>query len=319
MSGDVPSTSRSRRAASTNEVAAGDQVRTYYNRPVIKEPVWTWEIPVYFFCGGMAGAAATLATVARAAGNERLADAAGTIALGGALASPPLLIADLGRPDRFHHMLRVFKPTSPMSVGSWILAAFAPAAGGAAALRMLGWLPHTQRVLEAVGAVLGPALSTYTAVLVANTAVPVWHDARTELPMVFAGGSAASAGAAAMLLVPPEQAGPARRLAVLGVMTEVLASARMKRHLGTLAEPYHRGRSGMLSKAATGLSATGAALIGVMGRRKSAAVAGAALTLAGAATERWAVFKAGFVSAADPTSTVQPQRNRLGNASRTTV
>ena len=85
--------------------------------------MWTWEIPAYFFFGGMAGAAAPFALLSELRGDEALARRAWLVALAGVAASPPLLIADLGRPERFHHMLRVLKPTSPMSVGSWILGA----------------------------------------------------------------------------------------------------------------------------------------------------------------------------------------------------
>ncbi|MGH8883774.1 MAG: NrfD/PsrC family molybdoenzyme membrane anchor subunit [Egibacteraceae bacterium] len=285
--------------------------RTYYGRPVIEQPVWKPEIPWYFFAGGMAGAAATLAAVARAKGNERLADAAGRVALAGVLVSPPLLICDLGRPDRFHHMLRVFKPTSPMSVGSWVLAVFVPTAGGAAVLSALGWLPRLARAAEAVGAALGPVMSTYTAVLIANTAVPAWHEARKELPWVFAGGSAASAGAATLLLVSGEEAAPARRLAMLGAVCELVAAELMERRLGELGEPYQIGTAGTLSKLARCLSGAGAGLLGLLGRRRGAVVTGAALILAGAAAERWAVFKAGFASACDPKYTVKPQRERI--------
>jgi formate-dependent nitrite reductase membrane component NrfD len=300
----------------------GMNVRTYYGRPVIKQPVWTPEIPWYFFSGGMAGAAATLAAVARSQGNERLADAAGRVALAGGLVSPPLLVADLGRPDRFHHMLRVIKPTSPMSIGSWILALFVPAAGGAAVLSTLGWLPRLQRILETVGAALGPFMSTYTAVLIANTAIPAWHEARKELPWVFSGGSAASAGAATLLLVSRgaggqpawREAAPARKLAVLGTVCELVAAELMEHRLGELGEPYRLGAAGRLSKLATSLSIAGAGLLGLLGRRRGAAATGAVLVLAGAAAQRWAIFKAGFTSAQDPTYTVKPQRERLSGA-----
>ena len=96
---------------------------SYYGRPILKAPVWTWEIPAYFFFGGMAGAAAPFALLSELRGDEALARRAWLVALAGAAASPPLLIADLGRPERFHRMLRVIKPTSPMSLGSWVLGA----------------------------------------------------------------------------------------------------------------------------------------------------------------------------------------------------
>ena len=97
--------------------------RSYYGRPVIKEPVWTPEIPWYFFMGGLGGASAGLAYLAELRGSVLLARRAWMIALGGVGSSPLLLISDLGRPERFLNMLRMFKVTSPMSVGSWVLAA----------------------------------------------------------------------------------------------------------------------------------------------------------------------------------------------------
>src|SRR5919199_5661588 len=191
-----------------------EEVRNYYGRAVLKEPTWKPEIPWYFFAGGLAGASSGLALVARLAGNDGLARRALLAALGGATVSPVLLISDLGRPDRFYEMLRVFKPTSPMSMGTWILSSFGPSAGIAATSDVLGIFPRLGRFFEGVAALLGPALSTYTAVLIADTSVPIWHAARRELPMVFAASSAASAGACAMMFTPVEDAGPARRLAV---------------------------------------------------------------------------------------------------------
>lgn len=319
MSAEPQPGSHPRLVPSGNGARPAEEVRTYYGRPIIKEPVWTWEIPWYFFSGGLAGASAALAAVARAAGNERLADAAGKSALVGGLVSPVLLVADLGRPDRFHHMLRVIRPSSPMSMGSWLLAVFVPTAGGAAVLSSIGRLPRLQRVAEFVGAVLGPILSTYTAVLIADTAVPVWHAARSDLPLVFAAGSAASAGAAALLIVDAEDAVPARRLAVLGTLAELLGVEVMERRLGELGEPYRLGAAGRFSRLSKGLCAAGAGLLGVSGRRRGTALAGAALILAGAACERWAVFKAGFASARDPKYTIKPQRDRIATTKRTAV
>jgi hypothetical protein len=148
------------------------EFRSYYGRPILKEPAWTLEVPWYFFTGGMAGASAPLAVAARMTGNDPLARSALTVAGAGIAASVPLLVSDLGRPERFHHMLRVFKPTSPMSMGSWALAAMGPAAVGAAVSDRLGILPGLGRVAEVVSGVIGPSLCTYTGALVANTAAP---------------------------------------------------------------------------------------------------------------------------------------------------
>src|SRR5438552_5309424 len=102
------------------------EVRTYYDRPVLKKPVWKWYIPAYYFAGGLGGASSTLAWAARLGGNDALARRARLISLAGIAVSPVLLIADLGRPARFYNMLRVAKPTSPMSVGTWLISVFGP-------------------------------------------------------------------------------------------------------------------------------------------------------------------------------------------------
>jgi hypothetical protein len=210
-------------------------------------------------------------------------------------------------------MLRVIKPTSPMSMGTWILAAFGTSTGAAAASDLLGLYPRAGRIAEVVSAILGPALSTYTAVLVADTSIPVWHGARKELPFVFASSSMASAGSAAAIFTPVEEAGPARRLAVGGALLELVLTSVMKRRLGPLlAEPYESGEASRYETAARALTGAGAVVMGLLGRRhRAATIAGGVLILAGAATERWAVFKAGFQSARDPKYTVLPQRKRL--------
>jgi hypothetical protein len=280
---------------------------SYYGRPILKEPVWTWEIPTYFFFGGMAGAAAPFALLSELRGDEALARRAWLVALAGVAASPPLLIADLGRPERFHRMLRVLKPTSPMSVGSWILGASSTAIAFASARSFLGWFPRLGRAAGAT-AVLGPALSTYTAVLVADTAIPAWHEARRELPFVFASGAAMSAGSAVAIV---GGGPPARRLALVGAAGELAATAVMERRLGDLGEPYRQGPAGTAARAAKALAAAGGLVMAVRGGRRAGAVAGGALMLAGALATRWSVYKAGFQGAADPKYVVEPQRARL--------
>jgi formate-dependent nitrite reductase membrane component NrfD len=287
---------------------------SYYGRPIIKEPVWTWEIPTYFFFGGLAGASSALSLAARAAGNEALARATLYIGAAGDAISPVLLVSDLGRPERFLNMFRVFKVTSPMSVGSWVLGASGTANGFAALCDFLGILPRLRLAAETVSALLGPLLSTYTGTLVADTAVPAWHEARRELPFAFAGSSAATAGAAAMLAVEPEAAGPARRLLLLGTVVEGVAMQRIERGLGFVGEPYRTGTGGTLARAAKALSTTGALVTAVAGRKRAGAVAGATMILAGGMCLRWAVYKAGIQSARDPRYTVAPQRRRLESA-----
>ncbi len=296
----------------------GTHMESYYGRPVLKEPVWQPEIPVYFFTGGLGGASSVLSLVARAAGNELLAQRSIQIASAADAVSPLLLISDLGRPERFLNMLRVFKVTSPMSVGSWILAYSSAASSVSAFLNTIGRLPRTAELARTASAVSGAPLAVYTATLISDTAIPVWHEARQELPFLFGSSAIASAGAAAAMALPPAEAAPARRLAVGGVVVENVLFQLMEKRLGLVGEVYSKGEAGKAKKAALGLTLGGAALLGTLGRRsRPAAAAGGALVLAGELAVRWSVFKAGFQSARDPKYTVVPQRERQSGRSRT--
>ena len=284
---------------------------SYYGRPVLKEPVWTWEIPVYFFAGGLGGASSVLSLAAKAFGDEKLSRTALYVGAAADAVSPMLLVSDLGRPERFHHMLRVFKVTSPMNVGAWVLLVSGGASSTAALLELLGRLNPVKLAAEVVSAFFGPPLATYTGVLLADTAVPVWHEGRHELPWLFGASAAASAGAAACLFLDPADAAPARRLAVGGVAAEGTLVHAMELRLGEVGEVYHRGAAGKLAWAAKGLASAGAGLLATRGRRSGRAAAlGGALVCAGELCLRWAVFKAGFQSARDPKYTVGPQRER---------
>lgn len=282
----------------------------YYGRPIIKPPVWEDVIGWYLFTGGLAGGSSALCLSASLAGNSVLARRAGLLAAAGLAVSPVLLVKDLGRPERFANMFRVFKPSSPMNVGSWLLAAAGSAAGAAAACDVTGRLPRVRTAGRLAAGLLGPAVATYTGVLVADTAVPVWHEARRELPLLFASGAAASAGAAAVLVTPAQARGPARRMMLWGAAGELISAQVMERRLGELAEPYHAGRAGAFAKLAKVATAAGAAL-GVVGRRRPrVGRLGAALVLGGAVAERFAVFRAGFQSAQDPRYTIISRRSR---------
>jgi hypothetical protein len=293
--------------------AVGTEMQSYYGRPILKEPVWQPEVPWYLFTGGLAGASSILGLAGRATGNQPLAKAGLYISMVGDAVSPALLISDLGRPERFLNMLRVFKVTSPMSVGSWILTASGGATTLATGLEVVDRAPRLKVLAEAVSALLGAPLSVYTATLVSNTAIPVWHEARRELPFVFAASSAASAGAAATAVLPPADAGPARRLAVGGVAAGNVAMLAMQARLGRLGRPYQKGEAGKYHALAKISTAAGAILLSRSAKRsRLAAVAGGTLVLAGEAALRWSVFKAGFQSARDPTNVVEPQRLRKG-------
>ncbi|GLU48517.1 NrfD/PsrC family molybdoenzyme membrane anchor subunit [Nocardiopsis ansamitocini] len=286
---------------------------SYYGKPVLNQVPWAEsDIAGYLFLGGLAGASSGLAAGAHVTGRPALATAMKLTALAAISGSVVALVHDLGRPARFVNMLRVFKPTSPMSVGSWLLAGYGPLAGAAAISDLTGLLPRAGTAATLAAALGGAAVAAYTAPLICDTAVPAWHDGYREMPFVFVGSAAAAAGGAGMLAAPMAQALSARRAAVAGAVLETLALYRMRARMGLAAQTYDRGRAGRLMKAATTLTvagATGAVLLG--GRsRLAAALSGAAL-LAGSACTRFGVFCAGTASAADPKYTVVPQRARL--------
>jgi len=287
------------------------EMQSYYGRPIVKEPVWQPEIPFYFFFGGIAGASAVLHLGARLTGNRTLARRTLFIGAAADVVGPALLISDLGRPERFLNMLRVFKVTSPMSVGSWTLFISGGASNTAAVLELLGKLKSVKVAAEIVSAAAGPPLTTYTGTLIADTAIPVWHEGRHELPWLFGASALASAGAAAAMSVPSADGGPARRLAIGGVAAELGLMEAMQHRLGFVGEVYKQGDAGRYGRISKLCTATGAAFLATRGKRsRAAAIGGGALVLAGELALRWSVFRAGFQSARDPRYVVIPQRER---------
>jgi formate-dependent nitrite reductase membrane component NrfD len=295
------------------------EFRSYYGLPVLNKPTWqATDIAGYLFLGGLAGASSTLAAAAELTGRPQLARTAKAGAATALGASLYALIHDLGRPERFVNMLRVFKVTSPMSVGSWLLAGYGPAATVAAGTALTGRFTALGRLATLGAGLVGPAVAAYTGVLIADTAVPVWHGGYPQMPFVFVGSAAASAGGLGMLAAPVHEAGPARRAGFAGALLEVAATRRMRQRLGPIGEPMRQGKAGRLLRAGEMLSAAGGLLGLALGRRSRtvAALSGAAL-LAGSACTRFGIFQAGVASAEDPKYTVQPQRDRLdGRVSR---
>jgi formate-dependent nitrite reductase membrane component NrfD len=298
---------------------------SYYGRPVVKASPWQADIPAYLFLGGLAGASSLLAAGADLTGNPALRRPTRVTALAAILASMAALVHDLGRPARFHHMLRVAKVTSPMSVGTWILTAYGPMAALAAVAEAQPLLPArlaggpVGRLLPGVGrgagllaALLGPAVASYTAVLLADTATPSWHDARDELPFVFVASAATAAAGMGLLATPVRHARSARRLAVLGSVFELAMTARMESAMGLSAAPMHQGLAGRYTRAARALTVTGTLLTATLaGRSRAASMAGGAALLAGSAATRFGIFHAGQQSTRDPRYTVVPQRTRI--------
>lgn len=297
--------------------------RSYYGMPVVKASPWQSDIPAYIFFGGLSAGSSLLAAGADLTDRPTLRRAGRLTALVSMSATMATLVHDLGRPARFLNMLRTVKLTSPMSVGSWILAAYGPVAGVTAVAELaellsgrrqrglLGLLAGVGRPAGLVAGLTAPPVAAYTAVLLADTATPSWHEAYRELPFVFVGSAAAAAGGLAMVTTPVEQAGPARRMAVGGAVLELAAARRMENSMGITAEPLHQGLAGRLMKASTALTAAGAVGSLVSSRsRLLSAVSGAALVVASVCT-RFGIFEAGQASARDPRYTVAPQRERV--------
>jgi formate-dependent nitrite reductase membrane component NrfD len=285
---------------------------SYYGRPILKEPTWEpVDIAGYLFLGGLAGASSILAAGADTTGRPTLSRSAKLGALISIGLSAAALVHDLGRPKRFVNMLRVAKPTSPMSVGSWLLAMYGPLVGAAAASDLLGALPRAGRAAAAGAAVLGSGVASYTSVLLADTAVPAWHEVRRELPFVFVGSAAAAAGGLGMVTVPISEAGPARRTAIGGAMLELGAGAAMESRAGLVGETFRQGTPGSLVKASRVMTGFGAVAATIGGRSRAVSTAAGLSLLAGSALTRFGIFAAGQASTRDPKYTVLPQRAEL--------
>ncbi len=288
------------------------EFESYYGKQIIKTPTWkTPDVPIYLFVGGMAGASAVLAEGAALRDLPALERIARGVAAGGAMVGTVALVHDLGRPSRFLNMLRVLKVTSPLSVGSFILAPFGALSTAALGSHLTGRLPRLGRLAGVGTAAFGPPLTTYTAALICNTAVPAWHDAHREMPFVFAGSGMTAAGGVAMMLTPKRENGPARRMALGGAAVELVAAERLRRRLGMVAEPYEQGRPGTLMKTARALTAGSAVLSLLGGRSRAVSVVAGASYAAASLLTRFGVFEAGLASARDPKYTVVPQRQRL--------
>lgn len=302
---------------------------SYYGRPIVKPAPWEDDVAAYLFLGGLSAGSALLAAGGQLTGNDLLRRNCRYAALTAAGLGTVALIKDLGRPERFLNMLRTFKITSPMSVGSWILVSFSTAAGLAAAgevTRQLKWdsLAKLTLPLENFGGIiaglLAPGLAAYTAVLLTNTATPTWSGARDYLPFVFAGSAAMGAGGLAMILTPVSHARPARNLAVLAAGAELVASWVMEENMDeTEAEPLHEGEAGSMMRASKVLAGAGGVVAGLStlavkrgwrGARAIACAGGAALVVS-SVLNRFGVFRAGVKSAKDPRYTVEPQKRRV--------
>ncbi|HZX66319.1 MAG TPA: NrfD/PsrC family molybdoenzyme membrane anchor subunit [Myxococcales bacterium] len=288
---------------------------SYYGLPMLKEPVWKWPIPTYFYVGGVAGASAVLGAAAGRTGDpalRSLCERTRLFAAGGAMASAALLIWDLGRPSRFLNMMRVFRPTSPMNLGTWIISAFGGFATVAALLRK-----HRSGPLGAFGdasataaGCLGLPLAGYTGVLLASTSVPLWQGARTALPPLFMASAVTSAASALDLCtLPPAAQRAVRRFGIAGKIAEIVLATLLVREAGTVprvVQPLHESKLWKASK----LSVAASLAAGVLRMRRAAGWLGTLGSLA----LRFSIVRAGRASTLDARAAFEQQRARLGAA-----
>jgi formate-dependent nitrite reductase membrane component NrfD len=293
---------------------------TYYDRPVIKPPVWIWSIPAYFYAGGLAGAAMVMGLAAQLFGDRRLRSfeerCRWTGAAGGGVGTA-LLIWDLGRRERFLYMLRVFRPTSPMSVGSWILALATPLSAGSALLTFSKGRLYRVGQAAGIGAgVLGLPLSCYTAVLISNTAVPLWQASRRRLPWLFAASSVASlASLFELMALNRRETALIERFGAVGRVAELAAGALLERdaeRVPQVGRPLHTGLAGALWKTARVATLASLAISLLPGNSRGRRIVAGVLGTVGGVCLRFAVVHGGKMSAMDPRATFRQQRGFFG-------
>jgi Polysulphide reductase, NrfD len=298
---------------------------SYYGRPVVKPAPWGDDVALYLFLGGVAGGSALLGLGGQLTGRPALRRNARLSALAAVSLGAVALVRDLGRPERFLNMLRTFKVTSPMSVGSWILSAFSAGAAVSAVAeidRLRGArlpLGPLRKVLQAVegpagfeAALFAGPLAAYTAVLLGDTATPTWNAAHEELPFVFVSSAALASSGLAMITTPVHEAGPARTLAAFGVLGDLVATRVMGHRMDPVAaEPLHQGKAGAMLKWSERLAVAGGLGTLLAGRNRAVAAASGLALLAASALTRFGVFEAGLASARDPRYTIEPQKTRL--------
>jgi hypothetical protein len=312
--------------AESAAVHCGDSAKTaakdYHGLAVLKAPVWTWQVPLYFFAGGIAGASAVIALISRLlGGNPELLRAALWVGLAGALISPPLLIADLGKPSRFLNMLRVFKWRSPMSVGAWTLMAFSSAVFVAVVCRELSIGGYSDRLVsaiewaaEAAAAATGLGLLSYTSVLLGVSAIPVWSENRTLLPPHFVASALGAAAAVLELLGWFSHATQAMGIAAAGVETVIGIVIEMRGR--PVDEPLRKGTVGWIIRTGGVLTGPLSLLLRIsFGRVLLIRPLAGVCFIVGALLSRFAWIAAGRVSSRDPQALFGIQRPHLPTVS----
>jgi formate-dependent nitrite reductase membrane component NrfD len=282
---------------------------SYYDRALLKAPVWKLYIPGYYFVGGFAGAALAFGAAAQLDGNPELKDLIARshwVGIIGSSIGAGFLILDLGRPTRFLNMLRVFRPTSPMNMGAWLLAGTPPAA-------ILAGIPPVGQISGYIAGLLGLGLCTYTGVLVSNSVVPVWNESRRVLPLLFgASGMSAAGSILKMFDDNPRATRSVRNFALLGACAELVGSKIMEQQASARSErvgaPLREGVSGALWKAAGILTVASVVTALLPNQTKAKRVTGGIFGALGSLALRLAVHYAGEHSAKDPRASFHLQR-----------
>lgn len=295
---------------------------TYYDVPLLNEPVWEWAIPTYYYIGGLTGAALVLGAAAQIGDTrrrEKLIRRCHFIGLTGACISGGLLVYDLGMPSRFINMLRVFRPTSVMNIGAWILTGTGGAAFFTVALRgRKSWLGSAGEICGYLAGAFGAGLATYTGVLTANTAVPAWQASRRALPVLFGTSAMSSVGALFELTV--ENAEERRLTKIFGIVGQAaelassIAMEKQARAVPRVGRPFTKGLSGFMWRSAIALTAAGFVLGLIPKPARSRRLAAGLLGTLGSALMRASVEHIGTASARDARASFQQQRAGYGAA-----
>lgn len=311
VQGSVSPRIEPKQTESMQPVTAGASAQTgYYGTPALKRPQWTQEVPLYFFVGGLSGAASLIAAIARLSSEDaRLVRHSRWLAAIGGLISPALLIADLGVPSRFLNMLRVFKIQSPMSVGSWTLVAFSNSAAATAVLgefekrrpnRAVSVLTDASQIASAL---TGLVLSTYTGVLIGATTIPAWNEHVSTLPIHFA--ASGTAAAAAILELSGNESAALNRIALGAAAIETAMGASIELNSSPGTKALKSGVSGWAMRAAGVLSGPLPLALRLLSlgtsntRERKLRRAAAISSIAGSLLTRWAWVHAGKISADD--------------------
>ena len=288
----------------------------YYDRPLLNESVWSWAIPAYYYVGGLAGGSLVLGAAMqgkRSSRLQRLIRRCHWIGFIGCCISGALLIYDLGRPARFLNMLRVFRPTSPMNIGAWVLSSTSGASFLALLLRgRPGPLGIAGESAGYASGVLGMALATYTGVLVSNTAVPLWQASRRVLPVLFAASSITSVGSFLELFEQtPEESSITHVFGSAGEVAEITAAVITEQQASSVprvGRPFKRGLSSFMWRTAALLTAASLVVGLLPNKTREKRLASGVLGTLGSLLLRAAVERAGNDSARDPRATFHYQR-----------